>query len=588
MTISDDPYKERFILIDAEPYDVGGAATTHKYFGTKAFTTEPTDTPANTYFGDYIPSDGAFTITRSIYSGSKIGGRSFPSVGSIRLVNPIGQGETEGELDDWIDDTQYTWDGRAFSAYLLETTDLYSAKTQIFSGVFENINWNRDNVFFSIRDRQHLLDKLIQSTFYTGAGGDEGGAELKGKPKPLAFGRLWNIYAIPVNTGSFKFQVHNGAINSISEIRDKAVPLITTGTATAGAAGSITLNASSTSGYDAIDPNSLGNGYYTNCQISITSGTGSGQVRTISGFTAATRVATVSVNWTTNPDATSVYRIEEWVEDLSGGFFTLLAKPDGAVTCDIEGSTLGATYSGKAADIMSYIVQTYGGFSSGQIDSSSITALNTKNSAEVCYYTGIDPTNILDCLDFLADSIGAFYGTSRAGLFFVGRFEAPATSTLTIAQDDIKLDTIDREQFAAPVYRTIYNYRKNWTVQDPGSMATSVPADAQALYSMRYFTTQVIDSAVQTKFESAIELVIYSGMYDATAADTERDRLQALYGVRRSIFTFDSFVLPFSIDLNATINITHERLGLSAGKNAVVVQTEEDGLSGLVKVKAFA
>lgn len=588
MTISDDPNKERFILIDAEPYDVVGTATTHKYFGTRAFITEPADTPASVDFQDYIDKNGAFTITRSIYSSSKIGGRSFPSAGAIKLINPLAPDDAAGDLDTWIDDAALTWDGRDFTAYMLEIGDDWADRTQIFKGVFEDLNWSRDNLFFTVKDRQHLLDKLIQSAFYTGAGGNEGGAELEGKPKPLAFGRLFNISAVMVNFATFLMQVHHGTIEEISEIRDKGVPLITTGTASAGAAGSITLNAASTSGYEAIDPNTLGNGYYTGCQVSITSGTGSGQTRTASGFTAATRVLTVSSNWTTPPDATSVYRVEEWTEDLANGRFTLLAKPDGLVTCDVKGSTLSGTYSGKCGDLMSYIVQTYGGFASGDVDSASITALNTTNSAEVGYYTYINPTNILDCLDFLADSIGAFFGTNRSGDFFVGRFEAPATSSLDIAMADIRKDSIDREQFYAPVWRTIYNYRKNWSPQDPSSLATSVPADKQALYAKEYLTTQTSTAAVQTKHKGAVELVLYSGMYDDTAADTERDRLHALYGVRRSIFTFETFVLPFSIDLNATINVTHDRLGLAAGEDMVVVQTEEDGLSGLVKVRAFA
>jgi len=588
MTISDDPRRERFILFDAEPFDVDAAGTTHKYFGTRAFITEPADTPANQDFQDYVDPAGLFTITRSITNGTKIGGRSFPSSGILKLVNPKDRENTAGELDDWIDSDVYTWDGREFTAYLLEDTDTWTTKTQIFKGVFEDLNWSRDNLFFTFKDRQFKLDKLIQSTFYTGAGGNNGGADLEGKPYPLAFGRLWNIAAVLVNSSTFLFQVHNGAIEEISEVRDKGVPLITTGTATAGAAGSITLNATSTSGYDTIDPNTLGNGYYTNCQIHITAGTGSGQTRTISGFTAATRVATVSSNWGTTPDATSVYRIEEWTEDLANGRFTLLAKPDGLVTCDVKGSTLGSSYSGKAADLMNYIVQTYGGFTSGQVNSASITALNTANSSEVGYYTGINNPNILDCLDFLADSVGAYYGTNRSGELVVGRFEAPGTSSLDLIQDDIRKDSVDRQQFAAPVYRVIYNYRKNWTPQDPSSLATSVPADMQALFAKPYLTTQTSDSAVQTKHKAAIELEINSSIYDDSAADTERDRIKTLYGTRRSIFSFETFVLPFSTEINDTINITHESLGLASGKDMVVVQTEEDGITGLIKVKAFA
>jgi hypothetical protein len=73
------------------------------------------------------------------------------------------------------------------------------------------------------------------------------------------------------------------------------------GTATAGAASTITLEASKTMLLN----------QWANFQIRIISGTGAGQIRTISSNTAgASSVITVSAAWTTVPDATSVYRIE--------------------------------------------------------------------------------------------------------------------------------------------------------------------------------------------------------------------------------------------------------------------------------------
>jgi hypothetical protein len=71
-----------------------------------------------------------------------------------------------------------------------------------------------------------------------------------------------------------------------------------TGTAQAGAPGSITLDA----GASAVDD------FYKNQIIVIASGTGAGQARFISGYTGATKVAAVA-NWATNPNNTSVFYI---------------------------------------------------------------------------------------------------------------------------------------------------------------------------------------------------------------------------------------------------------------------------------------
>lgn len=79
------------------------------------------------------------------------------------------------------------------------------------------------------------------------------------------------------------------------------------GAATAGAASTITLAA----GHAAVDD------LYNGRTITITSGTGEGDTRTISDYVGATKVATVSVAWTTAPDATSRYRINNCPLDVA-------------------------------------------------------------------------------------------------------------------------------------------------------------------------------------------------------------------------------------------------------------------------------
>ncbi|MDQ2999874.1 MAG: right-handed parallel beta-helix repeat-containing protein [Fibrobacterota bacterium] len=76
-----------------------------------------------------------------------------------------------------------------------------------------------------------------------------------------------------------------------------------TGTAVAGTANTITLN-----GLNAFD---TFENYYVNSSIEITAGTGAGQIRSPIASVVATRVVTVSVPWTTVPDATSQYSVTQ-------------------------------------------------------------------------------------------------------------------------------------------------------------------------------------------------------------------------------------------------------------------------------------
>lgn len=86
---------------------------------------------------------------------------------------------------------------------------------------------------------------------------------------------------------------------TVRGIIEDVLPTTATGTAQAGAASTITLATSA----------STRDNWYSGLTISITAGTGNGQSRTISSYVGSTQVATVSVNWGTNPDSTSQYSI---------------------------------------------------------------------------------------------------------------------------------------------------------------------------------------------------------------------------------------------------------------------------------------
>lgn len=63
------------------------------------------------------------------------------------------------------------------------------------------------------------------------------------------------------------------------------------------------------------------NDYWNDYEIQIIAGTGADQVRTVSDFDAATDKITVSENWSTNPDNTSVYSLcNKWTERGLGSY----------------------------------------------------------------------------------------------------------------------------------------------------------------------------------------------------------------------------------------------------------------------------
>jgi hypothetical protein len=91
--------------------------------------------------------------------------------------------------------------------------------------------------------------------------------------------------------------IDDDLFNELDSLRD--VNIQASGTATAGATGTLTDTNNRKESDD----------YWTGGKIEIMNGTGANQVRDITDFVQSTSVISVSPNWATTPDTTSVYRV---------------------------------------------------------------------------------------------------------------------------------------------------------------------------------------------------------------------------------------------------------------------------------------
>lgn len=105
------------------------------------------------------------------------------------------------------------------------------------------------------------------------------------------------VSAIKAKTDQLTFTVTN-QVDATASLPASESSILSSGTATAGGNKTITLQT-------ALGADNLGIG----CKIKITSGTGSKQMRRITGYVNSTKVVTVDRAWTTNPDNTSVYSV---------------------------------------------------------------------------------------------------------------------------------------------------------------------------------------------------------------------------------------------------------------------------------------
>lgn len=134
----------------------------------------------------------------------------------------------------------------------------------------------------------------------------------------------------------------NGAIEQIDVTSPGSAYVQISGTAQAGATATITLAASASS----LD------GFYTKSSVYITSGTGAGQIRKIINYVGSTRIATVSSNWTTPPDATSNYIVSPTVDVNGDGVgFSAYCTIDSGALDEIRILNAGNNYSYASASV---------------------------------------------------------------------------------------------------------------------------------------------------------------------------------------------------------------------------------------------
>ena len=126
-------------------------------------------------------------------------------------------------------------------------------------------------------------------------------------------GTATGIPAVPVGTFLDQVmrdgtQIFDRTTDSLQAIRDRGDSAwggsggetrLREGTAQAGAAGTITLDAGASAVTD----------FYKNCICALTAGTGAGQSQIISTYNGTTKVATMAASWATAPDATTQFRV---------------------------------------------------------------------------------------------------------------------------------------------------------------------------------------------------------------------------------------------------------------------------------------
>lgn len=440
------------VLFD-DPAPAGGIVD--YYFADRGKTTSADDSPAHTHFEARALQP--ITWRRSIV-GDRLGGRVVTSYGEIVLLN------TDGGINGLLQHNAI--DGRVVRVKFGAADWDYKNYITLFEGTAAGWRFGgRGEVFIEPRGIEYRLEQSIQTNHYAGTGGAEGGDDLKGKEKPLAFGGVIKNVSPPlVEAGGDGpiYQLHDptnyGAMQSVAAIRDKGAVLP----------------------LDSV-------------------------VGDVASY-AALQSASVAAG--------------EYATSLAAGVFKTGSVAAGTITADFSGAKAGpsSTFIDKIGAIIGAIAETSGGLPTREIVGGSLVGIDVADPYPVALWIGTQDRSILSVLDELVAGRPIWWGANLRGQLDMCIVE-PAAGSWDQSFDESEI--FEFEWLKPPaavnpsVKRSHVAYARNYTLQTSDLAGSITDADRQFVAEEFRFPTP----AVSTK--TAINLLARELRSDRTALSTE-------------------------------------------------------------------
>lgn len=447
----------------------------------------------NIYFEPRLKQSLNFEVR--LWEGDEPAGRSRPGVGVIEIANPP---EGPDGVGDYDADMRKGWDGRRLRVYEGDKALPFSTWQLRAILLGESVEWTQGLLTLGIKDPQARLDRPLQHLLYAGTGSGEGGADIKGRPKPVCLGWCENVPAVLVDNVHLVYQVSFRGVENIAAVRDKGV-ILTAGTNRADFAALI----------GAI----VAPGAYDTCL------------------------------------ALGLFRL--------GASPAGKVTADVAGDTGMSGGDYVETTAGLVRRIATQLLDDDSFDDPGEIDSDAFTLLEAQQPATVGYFTA-EPVTAAAVLDALMLAIGSVWGVSLQGQLTVSRLQVPAgTPADTLANRD--LGATLRRQGPIPSWRRRIGWRPMFAVQSADELADSVSDSNRALYSEPYRYAVAETVLARTTHKRAREVTV-PGFFAAEAdAATEAARQQEMFGAQRSIYTVPVNRGPFDNQLGSVIAL--ENLG---------------------------
>ncbi len=507
--------------VELTAYDLGISGTRTLYFSSGALVTGPLSTPAHQWFDDRGIS--APNFERHAFGNARVTSGGQSTAGVIELAN------VDHALAYLLD---LGLDGRDVVVRMGTDPNAYpSSWTTWLTGTVKQVEVTSEKAILHLADRLAVLDLPLQANKYAGtnSGAPLSGAEgvatdIKGQPKPLAWGRCYHVPAVLVNTAKLTYQVNDGSIQAVDAVYDRGAALTFSGTDRANLA--------------ALEAAVIAAGSYDTCNAL--------------------------------------------------GLFRLGSSPAGRVTADIRGDNTGTGYVDRPGAIMRRVLENKAGVPTGQITTAAFAALDTAANYEVGIFVGVEVTRrlVIEALQesvgayCTPDRTGQW--TTGQLLAPTG---SPVATFVDGDFRTIERETTNDPGSGIPVGQVTLRFKRYWSQFSSTDLvavgASLTEAQRNDFLQEWRATAPATDSATQTLHLLYTTLTRDTLLISATDAASERDRLLAMLKPRRDYarLTVPVDTTSAALDLLQEVKVTTAVLGYDAGRSFRIMGiTREDNV----------
>lgn len=433
--------------------------------------------------------------------------------GTVRLVN------ADGALD--VIASTYAVDGRAVRIFYGPYMAPYASFQKVADLLSRSLRLTRNTLEIEVRARTFSLDKPLQTLVYSGAGGENGTADLAGVRLPMAFGKVRNATPILIDPANLIYQAHDGQMQAVDAVYDRGAALTDSGT--------------DVSGYAALAAQSVTAGQYATA--------------------------------------------------LDSGLFKLGSSPDGLVTCDIQGDAAGGYVSALSDIARRILRDRANVSASRINASSFSAIGDFTGDAGYFVAAGDDRTISRALDDLIGGVSGYWGagrdGRFRAGILDRPEARTPVFYLDTKNVLDVQPDRTITPRWRQRVsYKRNWTVQRG---EDIAGSVTD--ARRQVLAQAYAVASASDSDVTARHLEALDPRVLESPLDDEADAQTLADRLLTLHKVQRATYEVTAprigYLFPL---LGSVVRLTWPEYGLSIGKNCLLVGIREDGEQTILRL----